>query len=205
MHDNEKRMVGDYEVIQAFQFGDREVVLGENLNAPPGELFLCAYAQRNELFVQYFDAIVSDSYVEIAKLYVDRVVQQTDKTIAEMQYPHLEGVDRSIIAKEDYEPVYYEDDLRDKIVVIKPEVLRREYRQGPYQLRLCTGGFGASPKSRGNACFCQDLLTGKTSRFERLDIAGIMPMDKLPTWAKKGLEICKQRQAAERSEARSWK
>ena len=202
MHDNEKRMVGDYEVIQAFQFGDREVVLGENLNAPPGELFLCAYAQRNDLFVQYFDAVVSDSYVEIAKLYVDRVVQQTDKTIAEMQYPHLEGVDRSIIAKEDYEPVYYEDDLRDKIVVIKPEVLRREYRQGPYQLRLCTGGFGASPKSRGNACFCRDLLTGKTSRFERLDIAGIMPMDKLPTWAKKGLEICKQRQAAERSEAR---
>ena len=202
MHDNEKRMVGDYEVIQAFQFGDREVVLGENLNAPPGELFLCAYAQRNDLFVQYFDAVVSDSYVEIAKLYVDRVVQQTDKTIAEMQYPHLEGVDRSIIAKEDYEPVYYEDDLRDKIVVIKPEVLRREYRQGPYQLRLCTGGFGASSKSRGNACFCRDLLTGKTSRFERLDIAGIMPMDKLPTWAKKGLEICKQRQAAERSEAR---
>ena len=202
MHDNEKRMVGDYEVIQAFQFGDREVVLGENLNAPPGELFLCAYAQRNDLFVQYFDAVVSDSYVEIAKLYVDRVVQQTDKTIAEMQYPHLEGVDRSIIAKEDYEPVYYEDDLRDKIVVINPEVLRREYRQGPYQLRLCTGGFGASPKSRGNACFCRDLLTGKTSRFERLDIAGIMPMDKLPTWAKKGLEICKQRQAAERSDAR---
>ena len=202
MHDNEKRMVGDYEVIQAFQFGDREVVLGENLNAPPGELFLCAYAQRNDLFVQYFDAVVSDSYVEIAKLYVDRVVQQTDKTIAEMQYPHLEGVHRSIIAKEDYEPVYYEDDLRDKIVVIKPEVLRREYRQGPYQLRLCTGGFGASSKSRGNACFCRDLLTGKTSRFERLDIAGIMPMDKLPTWAKKGLEICKQRQAAERSEAR---
>lgn len=202
MHNNEKRMVGDYEVIQAFQFGDREIVLGENLNAPPGELFLCAFAQRNELFVQYFDAIVSDSYVEIAKLYVDRVVKQTDKTIAEMQYPHLEGVDCGIIAKEDYEPVYYEDDLRDKIVVIKPEVLRREYRQGPYQLCLCTGGFGASPKSRGNACFCRDLLTGKTSRFERLDIAGIMPMDKLPTWAKKGLEICKQRQAAERSEAR---
>lgn len=202
MHDNEKRMVGDYEIIQAFQFGDREIVLGEDLNAAPGELFLCVYAQRNDLFVQYFDAVVSDSYVEIAKLYVDRVVQQTDKTIAEMQYPHLEGVDRSIIAKEDYEPVYYEDDLRDKIVVIKPEVLRREYRQGPYQLRLCTGGFGASSKSRGNACFCRDLLTGKTSRFERLDIAGIMPMDKLPTWAKKGLEICKQRQAAERSEAR---
>ena len=45
MHDNEKRMVGDYEIIQAFQFGDREIVLGEDLNAAPGELFLCAYAQ----------------------------------------------------------------------------------------------------------------------------------------------------------------
>ena len=51
MHDNEKRMVGDYEIIQAFQFGDREIVLGENLNAAPGELFLCAYAQRNDLLL----------------------------------------------------------------------------------------------------------------------------------------------------------
>lgn len=92
----------------------------------------------------------------------------------------------------------YEDDLNDKVVVIKSDVLRREYQQGPYQLRLCIGGFGASPKSRGSACFCRDLLTGKSSRFERLDIAGIYPMEKLPEWAKKGLEICRQKQAAER-------
>ena len=67
-----------------------------------------------------------------------------------------------------------------------------------YQLRLCTGGFGASPKSRGTACFCRSLLTGNSSRFERLDVIGIMPMEKLPEWAKKGLEICKKKQAAER-------
>lgn len=31
-----KRMAGDYEIIQSFHIGDQEVVLGENVNAPPG-------------------------------------------------------------------------------------------------------------------------------------------------------------------------
>lgn len=198
MEQTEKRMAGSYEILQALQIGDKEVVLGEDRNAEPEERYLCAYCQRNELFEQYSDAIVSGDFPEIVKLYAQRISEQTDRTIAAMNYPHLEGVDRSLISKEDYLPVYYEDDLNNKVVVIKPEVLRREYQQGPYQLRLCTGGFGASPKSRGTACFCRSLLTGNSSRFERLDVIGIMPMEKLPEWAKKGLEICKKKQAAER-------
>lgn len=30
--DKEKRMVGDYEITQAIHIGDREIVMGENLN-----------------------------------------------------------------------------------------------------------------------------------------------------------------------------
>ena len=41
-----------------------------------------------------------------------------------------------------------------KIVVIKQDVLRQEYRRSTNQIKLCTGGFGASPNSRGSACFC---------------------------------------------------
>ena len=29
----DKRMAGDYEIIQSFHIGDQEVVIGENLNA----------------------------------------------------------------------------------------------------------------------------------------------------------------------------
>ncbi len=40
MMDTEKRMAGDYEIIQAITLGDKEVVLGENLQAPPDEQYM---------------------------------------------------------------------------------------------------------------------------------------------------------------------
>ena len=86
-------------------------------------------------------------------------------------------------------------DFNNKIVVIKPEVLRREYRRATCQLKLCTGGFGAYPRSRGSACFCIDLYTGKESRYERMDILGIMEQEKLPGWAKHGLLTVQQERA----------
>lgn len=194
----EKRMAGSYEIFQSLQVGYNEVVLGEDKKASTGERYMCALCQRNELFEQYGNVMVSDDYLEMVKLYSTRIQEEVDRIAAAMVFPHLEGVRRETVDPSEYQPVYYEDDLNDKVVVIRPEVLRREYQQAPYQLRLCTGGFGASPKSRGSACFCRDFLTGKTSRFERMDIAGIYPMDRLPAWAKKGLDICKKKQAAER-------
>ena len=51
-------------------------------------------------------------------------------------------------------------------------------------MKICNGGFGASPNSRGNAVFCKDLYSGKESRFERYDVAGIIDPAKMPEWAK---------------------
>ena len=39
----EKRMAGDYEVIQAVQIGDREVVLGEKPQDETGMKYMCAF------------------------------------------------------------------------------------------------------------------------------------------------------------------
>ena len=36
----DKRMAGDYEIIQSFHIGDQEVVIGENLNALPEERYV---------------------------------------------------------------------------------------------------------------------------------------------------------------------
>ena len=73
-------------------------------------------------------------------------------------------------------------------MVIKQEVLRQEYRRATNQIKLCTGGFGASPNSRGSACFCVDLYSRKESRFERRDILGTMTENQLPQWAAIGLD-----------------
>ena len=75
----------------------------------------------------------------------------------------------------------------EKVIVIRADVLRREYQTATHQLKLCTGGFGAHPNNRGSAVFCKDLYSGKESRFERWDVLGIMPLEKLPDWAKEGL------------------
>ena len=102
----------------------------------------------------------------------------------------------------DCTPTSHDDDLHGKIVVIRPDVLRREYQLATRQLKLCIGGFGASPHSRGSACFCMDLCSGKGSRFERRDILGTLVPEQLPQWAKLGLEQYQreQRHAAQKEE-----
>ena len=61
------------------------------------------------------------------------------------------------------------------------------------QIKLCVGGFGASPHSRGSACYCVDLYSGKESRFERWDILGTLEPEELPKWAELGLVDYRQR------------
>ena len=92
------------------------------------------------------------------------------------------------VTKADCTPLSHEDDLNGKVVVIKPEVLRREYQMATNQIKLCTGGFGAPPHSRGSACFCVDLYSGKEARFERQDILGTLKSEQLPQWAALWLE-----------------
>lgn len=128
-------------------------------------------------------------------MFGERVTEQAEKTRVAMNAPKIQGIDDRSITASDCTVVSCEDDLNDKIVVIKPEVLRREYRRATCQLKLCTGGFGASPHSRGSACFCVDLYTGKESRYERMDILGIMEPEKLPGWAKHGLLTVQQERA----------
>ena len=184
----DKRMAGDYEIIHAFRIGDQEVVLGENLNAAPEERYLCAYCQQNEIVALYNDVLVSDDFCEITKLYGERLSQQAEKTRVAMFRPKFQGIDTTPLTKTDCTPISHEDNLNDKVVVIKPEVLRREYQMATNQIKLCTGGFGASPHSRGSACFCVDLYSGKEARFERQDILGTLKSEQLPQWAALGLE-----------------
>lgn len=68
---------------------------------------------------------------------------------------------------------------------------------------ICTGGFGASPRSRGSTCYCVDLYSGKESRFERMDVLGTLEPEQLPEWARLGLvEYRQKQQKSKEQEAR---
>lgn len=185
--DQEKRMAGDYIIIASLRVGDREVIIGEDPNAAKGEKFMCGLGQRTDLFVLYEDCMVSDDYLEIAELFGKRINGQVEKTRDEFAQHAQPGFDDAPLAKEDCDPISYADSILDKIIVIKAEVLRPEYQRASRQLKLCRGGFGAYGNSRGSACYCTDLMTGKESRFERRDVLGTISPDKLPQWAKDGL------------------
>ena len=185
----EKRMAGDYEVIQAVHIGDREVVLGENPQDETGMKYMCAFCRQNALFAEYSEVMASDDFPEIVELFGQRIAEQAQKTHIELNKPRIQGIDDRPITAEGCTPISHEDDLHGKIVVIKPEVLRREYRHATCQLQLCTSGSGAYPNSRGTACFCTELYSGQRARFERSDILGVIAPEDLPKWAKHYLEL----------------
>ena len=192
--EEEKRMAGDYEIIHSVYIGDREIVVGEDLSNTEGNKFVCAYCRPDLIYAVYNEVMGSDDYAEIIQLFGERVAEQAVKTREMFNDLRLEGQDVSPLTIKDCTPISGDDDLHDKVIVIKPKKLRREYQRANYQLKLCTGGFGASPNSRGNACFCVDLFSGKSSRFERYEVMGTLKEEQLPKWAKDGLEAYRKKQ-----------
>lgn len=186
--EKEKRMAGDYVIIHAFHIGDREIVLGENPAAERNERYMCAFCDNNGLMAGYTEVMVSDDYPELARLFGERVAEQAEKTRIDLNGPKIQGIPNAPILASGCDAIGHHSDIHGKIVVIRPEVLRPEYRRATSQLHLCNGGFGASPNSRGSACSCTELYSGKTSRFERSDVLGTIEPEKLPQWAKHCLD-----------------
>ena len=187
MEQTEKRMAGTYEIIHAMHIGDREIVIGEWNDAPEEERFMCAICAKNEIFAQYDQVMVSDDFAEIVKLYGMRLTKQAEKTIIDLNYVGLAKEERRIYTDKDCDPVGQQD-LNGKVVVIRPDALRREYQQASHQICICTGGFGANPNARGRAVYCRNLLTGREEKFYRSDLMGILPPEKQPEWVQKGVE-----------------
>ena len=149
---------------------------------------MCAFCTNNGIMALYTEIMVSDDYPELAALFGQRVAEQAEKTRVDLNGPKIQGIPNAPILAGGCDTIGHQSDLHGKIVVIRPEVLRPEYRRATSQLHLCNGGFGASPNSRGSACSCTELYSGKTSRFERSDVLGTIEPEKLPQWAKHCLD-----------------
>ena len=144
-----KRMVGDYTVLNSMYIGHKEIILGENLKAESGERYLCCYAERILFYDQYLEAVVSDDFAEIVKLYGERMTQAADEIIKESEKVASEiGLNDEITAT-DCKPISPDDAIEDKVIVIRGNVLRPEFRHASHQLMLCTGGFGAQKTPEG--------------------------------------------------------
>lgn len=191
---SEKRMAGDYEIIFAVHIGDREVVVGEKPENGNGDKYMCSLCESNGLMALHSDVYASDHYPEIMELFGQRISDQAHKVCMELNKPRIQGIANTALTAKDCTPISSADDLNDKVIVIRADALRREYRVATHQVKLCTGGFGASPNSRGSAVYCTDLYSGEHSRFERRDVLGIMNPEQMPKWVQHHLEALKQKE-----------
>lgn len=193
----EKRMAGEYEITQAIHIGDKEVVFGIDENNANNGKYLCSYYKENALFSEYYESMIGDDYVEIMKLFADRLSEQCDRVQKERGKV---TVPTNAITPEQCIPNDYKKSIEGKVVVIRAEALRPEYQSADRQLWLCTGGFGSHANSRGSACSCINLFTGKSSRWERYDIQGEIKPEFMPDWAKERLAVIQAERTTQKRE-----
>ena len=177
---DEKRMIRSYEVRESFNIGKSEIVIAEDLNAVNGMCYMIADYHMNELFARYENIVLSDSYLEILEQFQERV----EKRVGELRREQskitvpLDVIEADMCTQNDYAK-----SIEGKIIAIRQEVLKPEYRNQASQLMLVTGGNGARGNARGTAVFCINLYTGEHSRYERMDVQGVVKPECIPEWA----------------------
>ena len=189
--EKEKRMVESYEITQGVRIGDKEVVFGVDEKAEMP--YLCAFYSSNGILESYQECMVGDDYAEIMELFAERVKAQCVKVHGEQEKV---TVPREKITADKCIPMFKCGDIAGKVMAVKPEALRPEYRSAEHQLILVTGGNGAREHSLGSACYCITLYSGERGRWERYDLAGEVKPECLPQWAKERFAEIQKQEAA---------
>ena len=183
--DDEKRMIRDYEVETAIHIGGKEIIFAENL-ASTEPYMVCNCQWDNPLGIMIYDkAVGSTDYLEAMDEFVNRVS-------AEVQHIRDQRAERGVtgeplLSAADCTPGSNATHYEGQLVIIRPEQMNASARSADQQLLLATGGNGCNPEARGQAVFCKDLFSGKTERWERNDIAGIIQPERIPEWAQERL------------------
>ena len=182
---DDKRMIGDYTVLNSMYVGHKEIAICENPKADKGERYLCCYIESVVVFERYTEALVSDDFGERIASAAEEIIKETEKANEQIG-------ENTEIMQDKCAPITWEDSIENKVVVIKGNILRPEFRHASHQLMLCTGGFGSQPNARGRTCHCISLYDGRQTSYYRSDVLGVIEPEKLPEWAQKGLEKAKE-------------
>lgn len=182
----EKRMVDTYEVQHAIYVGDKEILFAVDDRITHCPYMVCNCTWDNPLGVGCFsEAAGSADYLEMMTEIISRVTSQLEVVKAERD--RITVPLQSVTLEHCY-PNDYSESIENKVVVIRAECLRPEYRTAEKQLVLATGGFGAYANARGRAVYTVNLYSGKEARWNREDILGKVKPEYMPDWAKEGLK-----------------
>ena len=89
---------------------------------------------------------------------------------------------KTIIDKSECKPL--SDNIEGRLVVIKPDFFKPEFRDAKYQIVLATGGFGCEAGKLGNAVFVEEVHTDNPEyyRQERYNLIGEPTEEIIKEW-----------------------
>ena len=96
---------------------------------------------------------------------------------------------RDMLTKKHCENHDEPQDYEGKLLIIKPEKLKLQFRNPVVQYFFATSGFGCKPELGDKKVFGQFLADGMKEQLYRSDFIGIADKEQLPKWAVKRLEI----------------
>lgn len=185
----EKEVIEGYTVQASVSIGNKRIIYAKDESETMEMPYMKCIVVSNSLFTRYENAMISDSYEEIMKLFADDIkaeaiiIETENRARGASDLPPFKASE--LIADND-------ESIEGKVVAINPKYLFDGYKSMPYQLYYITGGNGARADHYGNACFGNQLYTGEETRIERYEVLGIVPDDKLPDFARKTLEKLKE-------------
>ncbi len=181
------REISGYRIIEHVVIGETEIVTAENENSAPGYRYMCGELVRDGCIMTIKDCKASGEYSDVLVLFGEKIKDRAEK-IRDRQAAERSAAGTSgTMDQKSVHMITDADSLEGRIIVIKPENLRPEYRRITHQLKLCTGGFGSRPYSVGRSCFCVNLFSGETEKFFRSDVMGTIDRKDLPEWAERTL------------------
>ena len=189
---DEKRTVCGYEVHFAMHVGEREVVflLDPSSTETP---YMVGYCEGDSAFgiERLVEAVGSDDYLEAVEEFLKRVQGQVDQLRSDRK---LFDEPQEVFGAAQCLPGGMKHNIESKVVILKPEVLRHEYRNIANQLVYVTGGNGASPDGHGTAVFCKSVFNGENRSYRRHQVLGVLDPAQAPQWVRPGVcEIIAQK------------
>jgi hypothetical protein len=194
-----KRMVENYEVKHAIHVGDKEVLFMEDAKNEETPYVVAYCSRNNPLNVDEFtEGVGSDDYLEMMGEFAGRLATQIEAVQKERQEMNIP---QTVFGTEQCVPDSRTADYTGQILIVRAEVLRREYRNSAHQLFFAEHGNGCNPEASGRGVFGFTVSTGKKGRYNRADIAGICRAECMPDWAQDRLTVVKAEIAAERAKS----
>lgn len=178
----DKEKLGEYTVDSSVWVGTNRLVFG--IDEDEMCSFIAAKGENSDIGMYYTTWKFTD-YISAITFFADMIKKVA--TELEERRDNIGLDDASCLDTDDVKKITASDDLNGKVVALKEKSLAFGFRDISNQLYYVVGGFGASPNSRGNACFVWDLYGLKMTRIDRTNILGIVPDEKLPDFAKQTL------------------